>query len=369
MSEASAADHTVLITGGAGFLGQALLRELCKTDDVLPPPTEIRIFDTKPLKPELMDMSPTKMTSIVGDIRSYEQVRAACEGVDGVIHTASLVDWGSAGAELLDAVNIEGTRNVIRACREAGVLALVYTSTMDVVCSGQPVRDGDETLPYPNRFNDEYARSKAAAEQIALSSNGAPLQHSEAETTGTLRTCAVRPCGMFGEADPYHVSSTLRMAMEGKLSFRVGNGKAVFQHVYVGNVAHGHRLALRSLLQAAGAADGQVYLITDAPAANFFDFLAPVIEGLGYAMPPKNRSIPYPIAFSLGACVELFALLCRPFFPFTPSLTRSSVRILCKDFSFTSDKAARDLGYRPIYSDEESIARTVAWFAEHGPVG
>ncbi len=368
MSEALSPAHIVLITGGAGFLGQALLRELCKTDDVLPPPAEIRIFDTKPLKPEFMDMNSANITSIVGDIRSYDQVSKACEGVDAVIHAASLVDWGSAGEQLLDEVNINGTHNVIRACREAGVRALVYTSTMDVVCSGRPVRDGDETLPYPNRFNDEYARSKASAEQIALSSNGAPLQHPGAEGGDALRTCAVRPCGMFGEADPYHVSSTLRMAMEGKLSFRVGNGKAVFQHVYVGNVAHGHRLALRSLLQADGAADGQVYLITDAPAANFFDFLAPVIEGLGYTMPPKNRSIPYPIAFSLGACAELLARLCRPFFSFTPTLTRSSVRILCKDFSFTSDKAARHLGYRPIYSEEESIARTVAWFAEHGPV-
>ncbi len=364
MSETDA--HTVLITGGSGFLGQALLRELCKADGVLPPPAEIRVFDTKPLKPELMDKSSVNITSIVGDIRSYEQVRAACEGADAVIHAAALVDWGSAGEQLLDEVNIEGTRNLIRACREAGVRALVYTSTMDVVCSGTPIRDGDESIPYPTRFADGYARSKAAAEQVALAANGAPLQHPEAETGDALRTCVVRPCGMFGEADPYHVSSTLRMALDGKLNFRVGDGSAVFQHVYVGNVAHGHRLALRSLLRGDGAADGQVYLTTDAPAANFFDFLEPVMEGLGYAMP--TRSIPYPLAYGIGAIMELLAALCRPFFSFTPMITRSSVQILCKDFSFKTDKAERDLGYRPVYSDEEAIERTVAWFKEHGPV-
>ena len=71
---------------------------------------------------------------IVGDIRDAEAVREACQDVDVVIHSASLIDWGEATPQLLDDVNVGGTENVLHACRDAGVRGLVYTSSMDVVC-------------------------------------------------------------------------------------------------------------------------------------------------------------------------------------------------------------------------------------------
>jgi nucleoside-diphosphate-sugar epimerase len=338
-----------LITGGAGFLGRAILRELARS-----PLEEVRVFDLEPV-----DIAGTPaLVSIVGDVCDPEALLAACRGVDVVVHAASLVDWGHSTPERLAEVNVGGSKNVVRACREAGVRGLVYTSSMDVVCGTGPVVRADETTPYPEVFANEYSHSKALAEQVVLRANGPDLS-----------VCALRPCGMFGEADPYHVANVLRLLRDRGLPFRVGDGSAAFQHVYVGNVAHAHVLALRQLLDPGAAIAGQSYFITDdSPAVNFFDFMDPIVTGLGYSLPPKSRSIPYPVMLALGAVVEAAAAALRPIHRFTPTLTRSSVRFVCHDHTFVGDKARRDLGYVPIYSEADAIKRTIAYFQEH-PVG
>ena len=354
----------ILITGGAGFLGGAILRVLARTSDpLLPSLKEVRVFDLEAVdaagRPDLV--------SIVGDVCDYGSVLEACRDVDVVVHAASIIDWGRVTSERLVATNVGATENVLRACREAGVPGLVYTSSMDVVCGTRPIVNADETLAYPERFTSEYARTKAEAEQIVLGAHGSARSPRPGEDRAScqLATCAIRPCGMFGEGDPYHVANVLRVVRDGNLPVRPGSGKAAFQHVYVGNVAHAHLLAVRRLLEPDSAVGGQAYFITDdTPAINFFDFMEPILSELGHALPPKSRRLPYPVMFAIGAAAEGLSALCRPFFAFTPTLTRSSVRFVCHDHTFSGEKARRDLGYAPIYSEAESIERTVAYFRD-----
>jgi len=333
----------ILITGGAGFLGRAILRELAHERF-----EEVRVYDLEAVDAG-DDSGPV---SIAGDVCDFEALLAACRGVDVVVHAASLVDWGHTTPERLVEVNVGGSENVVRACLEAGVRGLVYTSSMDVVCGTRPVVQADETTPYPEVFANEYSRTKALAEQAVLRANGPELS-----------VCALRPCGMFGESDPYHVANVLRVVRGGGLPFRIGDGSAAFQHVYVGNVAHAHVLALRRLLEPGAAVAGQCYFITDdSPAVNFFDFMDPIVTALGYSLPPRSRSVPYPVMLGLGAVVEGAAAVLRPFRRFAPTLTRSSVRFICHDHTFVGDKARRDFDYRPIYSEAEALERTIAYF-------
>jgi nucleoside-diphosphate-sugar epimerase len=333
----------ILVTGGAGFLGQAMQRELLEAGVA-----ELRLFDLRFSDGE----PPPGVERITGDVCAYDQVLAAATGMDAVIHSASLVDWGQTTPEHLAEVNVGGAENAVRAAREAGVRALVYTSTMDVVCGVDPVVDADETMPFPARFTNDYARTKALAEQHVLEANDAEL-----------RTCALRPCGMFGEGDPYHVENVLRIVKDGGLPVRPGDGSARFQHVYVGNVAHAHRLAVQNLLSENPGAAGEAYFVTDDCAAvNFFEFMEPILEALGYSLPPKTRRMPYPIMLAVGASMEAVAALCSPFFRMSPTLTRSSVRFVCHDHTFNGDKVRRDLGYAPVYKEEECIARTIEYF-------
>ena len=349
---------TVLITGGSGFLGAALLRELLKKRgrETLTP-GEIRIFDTRP--PEAAP--DPRIRFVHGDIRSAGALDKACAGVDLVFHCAALVDWGQAPRSRIYDINVNGTRNVIGAARRAGVGALVHTSTMDVLYDGRPITRGDETRPYPKKFTMAYAETKALAERAVLEADGT-RERGAPEHTAPLRTCVIRPCGMFGEGDPYHVSSFLKMAREGKLSFRIGNGRSLFQHVYVGNVAHAHVLAARSLLDPEPAAAGKAYIITDFEAKNFFDYMEPILEGIGYRMPPKRRSIPMPVMYALGGIMECASFLCRPIVRLRPLVSRTSVAMVCKDMTFCGDRACRELGYRPLYTEEEAIARTIEYF-------
>ncbi len=337
----------VLVTGGAGFLGRALLRELAKQDL-----DEIRILDRTAL-----DGPPAEgVVSIVGDVCDGEAVRDACRGVDVVIHGASMVDWGTATPGQLAAVNVGGTETVLDASRKEGVRGVVYTSSMDVVCGTRPVVRADETLPYPERFTNEYSRTKALAEQVALAAHGADLE-----------VCSLRPCGMFGEGDPYHVANVLKVVQQGGLPFRIGDGRSAFQHVYVGNVAHAHVLAMNALLDPGSPVGGRAYFITDdSPAVDFLEFMEPILNELGYSLPPPTRRVPYPVVFTLGAILEALAFACRPVWRFAPALTRSSVRFVCHEHTFDGSRAQRDFGYRPIYGEAEAIERTVAWFRQNG---
>jgi len=349
----------VLITGGAGFLGRALVRELTapRGEPVLRA-AHIRLFDRA-----VPDHGPGEVAFVRGDIRDGAALERACQDVDVVFHTAALVSWGQHPDALVHEVNVGGTRRVIEACARAGVPALVHTSTLDVVYDGRPVREGDERLPYPRRYYNAYAETKALSEQAALAADGS--RH--ADGAGRLRSCALRPCGMWGERDPFHISNLLRMARAGKLLFRMGNGRARFQHVYVGNVAHAHLLAARSLL-AAGAACGQVYLITDFPPSNFFSYYAPILEALGHPLPPAWRSLPYPLMLGVAGALEGVQRLSRPFFRFAPTVNRFAVKQVCQEFTFSGAKAGRDLGYRPVYPESEAIERTIDDFRRCGPV-
>jgi nucleoside-diphosphate-sugar epimerase len=338
-----------LITGGAGFLGRALLRELAQE-----PAHELCVLDTRPLAAQ----AGVAAESLVGDIRRYEDVLRACQDVDVVYHSASIVDWGRFPDELLEEVNVTGTLNILRACREAGVSALVYTSTMDVVHDGGAVSDGDETLPYPERFHGAYPRTKAWAEQAVLKAHDTPVARGR-----RLRTCVLRPCGMFGEGDPYHVRSVLDMLASGLLLARMGDGRARYSFVYVGNAAHAHVLAAHKLARGEAGIGGQVFLITDGPPVNFFEFMAKIAAGVGLELP--KRSIPFRVVYPFAWAVELGAALLRPWYPVTPIVTRTSVSLVCKDFCFRSDKAARLLGYTPKYARDEAVLRTIADFREH----
>ena len=355
------ANPVVVITGGAGFLGGALVRELLRGGAANGlSPREIRIFDVR----TPAGHADGRVRGIRGDIRDPEALAAACKGADVVFHCAALVDWGQNPRRLLEDINVAGTRNVIGAAAASGARALVYTSSMDVLYAGRPIVNGDENSPYPERYDMAYAETKSRAERAVLECNGI----SRGADYPPLRTCVIRPCGMFGEADPYHVSSFLLMARSGRLTFRIGDGKARFQHVYVGNVAHAHVLAARSLLAPESRAAGAACFVTDFEAKNFFDYMEPILRGIGYEMPPKNRSIPRSVMYTAAVLLEAASRLARPFVRFTPPVNRTSVTMVCIDMTFSGEKARRDLGYSPAYTEEEAIRRTVDYFRAHGPV-
>jgi nucleoside-diphosphate-sugar epimerase len=335
----------VVITGGAGFLGQALLRELSEPGSLLPC-REIRVFDIKPAS----ETKDRRTLYIRGDVRDYQALRRAIDGADIVFHLAALVDWGTHPKQTLYDVNVGGTQNVITACKAHGIGALVYTSSEDAIYPGRAVRDADESLPYPSKFPNAYCSSKAEAEKLVTAANGSEL-----------RTAALRPGGIYGEGDPYHLPPLIRMARRG-FYMRIGSGEARCQNVYVGNVARAHAAAARALLDGNAKAAGGVYFVTDSPPENFFVFLDRIVRLSGYSLRPENLWIPSWIMYALGCLAEAAAFLLRPIHRFNPGLSRFAVRYTSCDFTFSGRAARRDLDYEPRYPVDEAAARTATFF-------
>jgi nucleoside-diphosphate-sugar epimerase len=346
MKEKSPSGYRVLLTGGSGFLGTALRRELL--DQTPPFPLKsLRILD---LETGGEHPSDPRVEWIRGDVRDPVAVAGACREMDVVLHAAAIVDWGTRSEEEIMAVNLEGTRNVVRACTECGVKVMVYTSSLDVLFSGKPLRDVDETTPFPEKHGSSYCVSKTLAEKLVLGSNG-----------NGLRTCSLRPADIYGEGDPYHIGSLIQMARKG-FYVRLGNGKSRCQHAYVGNVAHAHVLAAAALLDGNGTIAGRAYFITDGPPSNFFTFFDAFVEAAGYSIRPRNAWLPRWFAYALGCISESVAFLLRPVHRYAPKMSRFAVTYTCTDYTFRPDRAEKELGFRPRYSRQEAFDRTVAYF-------
>jgi len=337
-------NYIVVVTGGSGFLGTAMLEELLDQSPALQA-REIRVIDLEPLRIEPDD----RVKYIRGDVRNLDLLKEAFRNADLVIHSAAVVDWGTKSEKEIMSVNFDGTRNVIEACRGAGVQALVCTSSLDVLFDGRPLRNVDEATPYPERHSTSYCVSKYLAEKKVIEADG-----------DGLKTCVLRPADIYGERDPYHIGNLIDMA-KGGFYVRLGNGRAACQHVYVRNAAHAHLLAGSELLDGAGIR-GQVYFLTDGPGTNFFTFFDKFVEGAGYRIWPKRLWLPRWLAYGLGAISELTAVLLRPVKDYRPGLSRFAVTYTCTDYTFSSDKAAKDFGFTPKYSPEEAFRNTIEHF-------
>lgn len=317
-----------LVTGGAGMLGRALVSQLVEKGKT------VRILDIEPAQDERAEI-------IVGDVRDADDVRKACEGVDTVIHAAAAVWDSTLPTSIYGETNVIGTQIVINTCIQLKIPRLVYTSTMDVVMdSKHGQRNADESMPYPadpGKMN-RYAHSKMLGEQAALKANGP-----------TLATCALRPAGMFGPGDRYHLPNVIKNAKHG-VNIRLGDGKAQFSHVFSGNVAHAHVLAAEKLAPGSPVA-GQAYFITDGHDGNFFSFMDPFLEALG--IPAPRRSIPYGVA-------NVMAWFGEKLSPGS-NFNRFSLYCTCLDHTFVYDKAKRDFGYEPRYSSDEAFNITLEW--------
>ncbi len=337
----------ILITGGAGFLGTRIVQELL-CDETILETENIVVLDCQ----DFIGIQDPRIEFIKGDIRNYSLLEKSCQDIDIIIHCAAIIDWGTRTREEVLSVNLGGTKNVIKACKQFGIQSLVFTSSLDAVFSGKSLIDINEQQAYPDTYHTVYCESKVLGELEVLNAS-----------SSNLNTCILRPSDIYGEADPYHMDALIEMANQG-FYVRLGDGSSKCQHVYVGNMAHAHVLAAKALWEKNKKVYQQIYLITDGQGENFFKFFDQIVIGAGYKVFPKNLWIPYWLAYCMGAISEFFALIWRPIKHYNPKFSRFAVVYTCQNFTFSSKKAITELHFKPKYNRKQAMKNTIQYYSK-----
>lgn len=329
----------VLVTGGGGFLGGAII------DQLLVRGIDVRSYS----RGKYPALEARGVECIQSDLSDADAVTDATQGCDAVIHTAAKAGvWGDYD-EYFDA-NVTGTRNVILACKAHAVPKLIYTSTPSVTFAGEDEEGVDESMPYAEKFLCHYAATKAQAERDVLAANG-----------GTLSTVALRPHLIWGPGDHHLVPRVIARAKAGKLKL-VGSGKNRVDATYIDNAAEAHLCAL-DVLNPDAACAGRAYYISNDEPIPMGALLNRILEAGG--LPPVSRSVPSALAYVAGAALEkVYGALGKKE---EPIMTRFVARQLATAHWFNISGAKRDLGYRPSVNMDEGMLRLENWLKASPP--
>lgn len=327
----------VLVTGGGGFLGGAIVRLLAERG------TRVRTFSRRTY-PELDALGAEQ---VEGDLADIEAVSGACEGIELVFHTAARPGVWGRYADFYDA-NTAGTLNVLAACRRNGVGRLVHTSSPSVVFDGSDQEGVDESAPYPAEFHAHYPHTKAMAEKAVV----------EAARAAAVRAVALRPHLIWGPGDRHLVPRILKRA--GSLR-RIGTGENRVDTIYIDNAAEAHLLAAEALRDRPEIS-GRVYFISQDEPVPLWDMVDAILAAGG--LPPVRGTMSPGTARRIGAALEWVHQTFR--LPGEPRLTRFVVDELSTAHWFDIGAARRDLGYAPRVSTEEGLRRLGEWLRETG---
>jgi nucleoside-diphosphate-sugar epimerase len=325
-----------LVTGGGGFLGGAIVRQLRARGD------EVRSFS----RGDYPEMRALGVDVIRGDLADPEAVVSAAENRDIVFHVAAKAGiWGSYEEYYL--ANVLGTQNVIAACRLHSISRLVYTSSPSVVFNGRDMEGVNESAPYPEHFEAYYPQTKAQAERIVLEAND-----------DKLATVAMRPHLIFGPEDHHLVPRLVARGQAGSLR-RIGRKPLLVDCTYIDNAAHAHLLAADRLHPGSEIA-GKVYFISQGDPRPLWNLINMILEAAG--VPPVTRHISPRLAYAAAWFYEkLYWLLQKQT---EPPMTRFLARELSTAHWYNISAARRDLGYEPLITTDEGIALLAKWLKE-----
>ena len=305
----------VLVTGGTGYLGSAIVRALDRAGH------EPIVFARTAASARLPGRA------VNGDVRDTRAVTAAAAGVDAICHTAALVALWRADPSEFDAINVGGLQSVLSAARELRIGRVVYTSSFLAL----PPADSPHALTA-----NHYQRTKVAARDVArrAAKEGVPVV--------TLYPGVIYGPGPATEGNL--VGRLMRDHLAGKLPGTIGPER-LWSFAFVDDVADAHVAAVTRADVAGEYAIGGV----NAPQQAIYEFLRDARQR------PLPRRLPRALAYTAAIGQEIFSAVARR----PPLLTRGVVEIFSHDWSLDSSQAHADLALKttPL---ADGLARTLA---------
>lgn len=321
-------EKIAVITGASGHIGYALIKELeaKKENFRILIRSKNKIFDG------------ISCERAFGDVTDLKSLEKAFEGADTVYHLAGVIDLGTGNNEWTREVNVQGTINVVEACKKSGVRRLIYASSVDIL---KPL-PGNEMMTEAICYNQDevndgvYAQTKSEATRYVLDN-----------ADDKLEVVVVMPGACIGPYD-FKVSSSgrmIRLVMHYGIPASLDFG--AYNFVDVRDVAKGM----------IGAADkgktGECYLLTG-EVITADELIRLVARSSGRRAP--RAKLPLWFVKPLAPLAEVFYKVSGQ----TPFFTRISIDVINRNSNFSYEKATKDFGYNPMGA-KQSIKDTVAW--------
>ncbi len=323
----------VFITGADGVLGNNLVRILLERS------CKLKVFIETGRKAAYLEE--LEAEKCYGSILDYPKLLEAVKGSDIIIHAAAKTDtWPPRHSDYWK-VNVEGTRNIIAAAREAGVKRLLHIGTANSFGPGDEESPGDETRPYAaGRYKLDYMCSKYAAQQLVL----------EAVKKDGLDALVLNPTFMIGPYDAKPSSGTMILAVyDGKMPGYPPGGR---NFVYVKDVA----VAIANAMEK--GKKGECYILGNEN-LSYKEAFSKMASALGVKAP--SLKMPRFLTLAYGGLLSTASSLFR----FTPSITYPLALISTEKHYYTSKKAVSELGM-PQTPLNEALREAVEWFRDKG---
>ena len=318
----------VAITGGSGVVGTAVTSHLVESG-----------FEVKALARSTKSGSKVASlgaTPVPGDVLDYDSVLSLVDGCEWVFHVAGVNEMCTRDPSHMWRVNVEGTRLVMNACREAGVSRLIHTSSV-VTIGERKGENATESTSHRGFYLSEYERTKTEAERLLFS-----------EAHG-LDIVAVNPSSVQGPGRATGTGRIILNAARGKLPFLIDTTISLID---IDDCARGHLLAARR------GASGERYLLSGAT-LTMREAVALLSEVTDHEVSP--RFLPTGVIYAISVVVEIAFRVIRR----RPPICREAVRVIDHGHHYDGSRAATELGlrYTPV---KETIRRTIEWFADEG---
>ena len=317
----------VLVTGATSLLGRVVTRRLLARGD------DVTVFQRHP--------SGLRVREVLGDVADRQAVQVAVIGAETVIHAAAKVAVVGRWAEF-QKTNITGTANLLDAARMADVGRFVYVSSPSVAHTGASLVGAPAGPADPDATRGHYARSKAAAELLALrtASPGFPV-------------VAVRPHVVWGPGDTQLVGRIVARAQQHRLAV-IGSGAALIDTTYIDNAAD----AIVATADHATALGGRALVVSNGQPRPVRELLCRITSAAG--LDPPRLHVGALTARAAGTLLERAWQLARR--DDDPPLTRFLAEQLSTAHWFDQRETQRSLEWRPAVDLDEGFRRLESWF-------